>query len=66
MNWNKYNIQKGDRVILDKGFANSSEVTVIDFTPNYLFATVASDGQNWDTMTNRLTPIDNEIKNQTK
>ncbi|MEK6829717.1 MAG: hypothetical protein AABY15_06375, partial [Nanoarchaeota archaeon] len=49
-------IKEGDRVILDAGFANSSEVTIVSFTPKKMFAKVRSDeGEEWETMTNRLT-----------
>jgi hypothetical protein len=58
MNWNKYNFKIGDRVVLDKKYNNSSEVLVIGFTTNNMFATVQSDdGDKWQTMTTRLTPI---------
>jgi hypothetical protein len=58
MEWNKYNFKNGDRVVLDKKYNNRSEVVVIGFTPNKMFATVQSDdGDKWQTMTIRLTPI---------
>ena len=58
MDWNKYNFKVGDRVVLDKKYNNSSEVVVIGFTPNKMFATVQSDsGDKWQTMTTRLSPI---------
>lgn len=63
MNWNKYNFKIGDRVVLDKKYNNSSEVVILGFTaPSKMFTTVQSDsGYSWQTMTNRLTPI--ELKN---
>lgn len=58
MNWNKYNFKIEDRVVLDKDFNNSSEVTIKAFTTNKMFATVKSDdGDEWQTMTTRLSPI---------
>lgn len=58
INWNKYNFKTGDRVIIDKGRSNSSEVIIKSFTPNKMFATVkADDGDEWQTMTSRLSPI---------
>lgn len=60
MNWNKYNLEVGETVILDEKYANNSEVKILSFTPNFLFATVTpikanDDTVNWQTMTNRLT-----------
>jgi len=63
LNHNKHNLQREQRVILDEGYANSSEVTIKDFTPNKMFATVkADDGNEWQVMTNRLTPLKKETQ----
>jgi hypothetical protein len=48
----------GQVVKLDKDHANGSEVTVVRQTPQKLFTTVTSNGENnWDVMTNRLSEI---------
>jgi len=50
-------LNKGEIVILDKDFVNSSEVRVIKQTAMRLFTTISSDGVvMWDVMTYRLTP----------
>jgi len=66
-NHNKYNLEVGQNVILDKTFNNSSMVRILEFTPLFVYATVQQIDENneligkpWQTMTNRLTPI--EIK----
>lgn len=64
MNHNPHNFKEGQHVILDKGFANSSEVVISKFTPNEMFATVYSSKEtganSWQTMTTRLSPIETE------
>lgn len=61
VNHNPFNLKEGQRVIVDKGYRNSSEATIIRFTPNRMFATVKSDdGYEWETMTYRLTPKSSE------
>lgn len=63
INWNKFNLVIGDKVIVDVEHPNSSEVTIMDFTPNKMFAMVkAEDGYQWQTMTSRLSPIYSPIK----
>ena len=58
INWNKFNFEIGDRVVVDVGKVNSSEVVIIAFTPNKMFSTVrADDGYQWETMTRRLSPL---------
>lgn len=47
--------QKDEVVILDEGFANSSEVTVIRQTVNRLYTEVKIYKEPWDVMTKRLT-----------
>ncbi len=48
-------MKEGDIVILDKGFNNSSEVTLI--LMRKYFSTVAdASGSQWDVMTYRLSP----------
>jgi hypothetical protein len=49
----------GQKVILDKSYANSSEVIVMGQTkPNRIFTTVKDPHTDykWDVMTNRLSP----------
>lgn len=64
MNHNPYNFQLFDEAILDKGFNNECKVSIRNFTPNKLIATVCCVGEtvmdSWEVMTNRLTPIENE------
>jgi len=52
---------KGEQVILDKEFKNSSTVEVISQTPKKLYSRVKAVGQedydSWDVMTYRLTKI---------
>lgn len=63
MNHNKFNLQEGEHVILDKDFNNTSEVVIFKFTPNEMIATVYSaieSGDMWQVMTNRLTKLQNE------
>lgn len=43
--------------ILDKEFTNNSIVKLVDLTPNFLFATIESEREQWQVMTYRLTPI---------
>lgn len=53
----------GEIVILDKEYHNSSKVKVIHQSgPNRMFTTVKDleTGYEWDTMTNRLTKINDE------
>lgn len=59
MNHNKYNLSRGDRVMLDENHPNKGEVIIVDFTPNELFATVREFGSTdtWQTMTGRLAPL---------
>lgn len=55
INHNKLNLKEGEVVIVDKGFANSSEVTIIEFTPRKMFALVeAKDKYQWELLTSRL------------
>lgn len=55
----KCDFKSGDRVVVDKGRPNSSEVTILYLTPQGMFATVrADDGYEWTTMTTRLSPIE--------
>jgi hypothetical protein len=63
-NHNKYNLEVGQNVILDKTFNNSSIVRILGFTPLFVYAMVQTTDKNnelvgkpWQTMTNRLTPI---------
>jgi hypothetical protein len=52
-------MEPGDKVIIDAGYANPSEVTIVTIFPKRLFAVVqAKDGYEWQTMLTRLTPID--------
>ena len=47
--------KKGEKVRLDKEFANTLIVEVVRQTPNKMFTTVKSDdGDEWQTMTSRL------------
>ena len=66
MNHNKYNLERGETVILDEDFTNDADVIIVDFTPNSLFATVRDFGNTdtWSVMTNRLTPKYKYIKNE--
>lgn len=60
MNHNPHNLQDGQHVILDKDFANSSEVVIYVLTPLEMYATVYSaneTGDMWQVMTKRLSPI---------
>lgn len=57
---NPDNLQEGEHCILDKGYANSSEVVIWKLTPNEMFATIYSameTGDMWQVMTNRLTKL---------
>lgn len=65
MEHNKHNIKPGDRVRLDKGYANSSIVRVVSMTPLMMYSRVVpaeienpKDDDSWETMTNRLTPLE--------
>jgi hypothetical protein len=64
MQYNNLNIKVGDKCTLDADFNNTSIVTVKHLSePNGMFATVEhADGDTWDVMTNRLTPIDETSK----
>jgi hypothetical protein len=61
MNHNPHNLQIGQTVQLDAEHYNSSQVIIKSFTPNYIFAEVFSHNDSpedsWETMTDRLTPI---------
>jgi len=47
----------GQKVRLDKGFRNSSIVTVLGQSSKRMYTTVFTEGcEPWDVMTNRLTP----------
>lgn len=57
MNHNPYNFQVGDKVILDEEYSGI-EVKIIYFTPLYMYCIIENiEGERWQTMTNRLTPI---------
>ena len=65
MNHNPHNLQIDDTVILDEDYSNSSEVIIVSFTPQQLYAMVREpDDKNrsnaWTVMTNRLTPKKNK------
>ena len=49
----------GQIVVLDKGCANSSEVSVVSQTPKRLLTTVSNGFYEWDVMTCRLTAKNN-------
>jgi hypothetical protein len=54
-NNNPFDLAKNHHVILDKKY----KVQIVDFTPNFLFATVKNIGEDkegWQVMTNRLLP----------
>ena len=51
-------VKAGDTVILDKDFNNSSEVKIIIIRK--YFSLVESDGVQWETMTDRLSPKSDE------
>lgn len=61
MNHNKFDLKVGDTVILDKGYANESKVTILEFTDKQLYAKIkpaeAITDTSWDVMTYRLKPI---------
>lgn len=58
-NQNPHNLAPGDRVIVDKGYQNSCEVVIKSMTPLSIFSIVVSDdGTEWQTMTYRLSPIE--------
>jgi len=61
MEHNKHNLQLGQDVWLDEKYNNKSVVTIWNFTPNKLYATVYSKDDetktSWEVMTVRLTPI---------
>ena len=56
MNHNPYNLEVGERVILDAGYYNRTEVTIMYFTPEKMFAEVRNGNNHWKVMTYRLTP----------
>ena len=61
-NHNIFNLQAGDTVILDVDFVNHSEVKIVKFTPQQMYATVHSiddESVTWEVMTYRLTPKEN-------
>ena len=64
MNNNPHNFCLFDEAILDKGFNNECIVSIRDFSPNKLIATVCCKGEtimdSWEVLTKRLTPIKNE------
>jgi hypothetical protein len=48
----------GERVVLDKDFAEPLEVTIVKFTTNRVLAVVQDeDGAKWYTMTKRLSKL---------
>jgi len=56
----------GEKVQIDKDYANSSIVMVISQTdPNRMFTKVKDEttGYTWETMTNRLTKLENSNEN---
>lgn len=59
MRWHKdkMNLEVGDKVVLDEGFNNSSEVEIIALSSLKMFATVKSGDSIWDVMTYRLSKI---------
>lgn len=56
MNHNPYNFKEGDTAILDEEI----EVKIIWLTKNELIVKVSHEGEEWVTMTYRLTPIKRE------
>ena len=63
---NKYSLRIGETVTLDESHPNHSEVEILSFTHSEMFATVRATNSIksdfWETMTNRLTPINKEEK----
>ena len=60
---NPFKLEVGQRVRVDKGKPNSSEVIIQSFTPSKMFATVkADDGYEWQTMTHRLSKLESKDK----
>lgn len=64
MPYSHSNLKEGETVLLDVGFSNCSEVVILNFSNNKMFAHVKSAGTKvitsencWDVMTNRLTRI---------
>lgn len=51
-NHNPHNLKVGQIVILDR----RHEVTIVSFTPLYMFAKVKDKTGKWNTMTLRLSP----------
>lgn len=51
-------LEAGQKVILDKDFAEPLEVTIVKFTTNRVLAVVQDeDGAKWYTMTKRLSKL---------
>ena len=49
----------GEKYRIDKEFRNSSIVTLVELTPQRMYATVkADDGYTWETMAYRLSDLD--------
>lgn len=61
MNHNKFDLKIGDTVILDKGYNNESKVTILNFSPKFMYAKIkpaeAVTETSWDVLTYRLRPI---------
>jgi hypothetical protein len=49
--------KKGEKVILDSGRPNQSEVTVINQTPLLVITKVTDGSSSWDVMTVRLSKL---------
>jgi len=61
MNNNKYDLKIEQLCWLDANYQNKSQVVIVEFTPNKMFATVHPKNNPWDkwqVMTNRLSPIE--------
>jgi len=63
---NPYKLSAGDTAILDCGYSNSCEVIIKSLTPMGIFATVSAGGDEWQTMTYRLSPVEQPEKTYEK
>lgn len=57
MNLNRYDLKAGDKAILDSDFVDSTEVDILYIAPNNIIALVEKDGESWQVLMDRLTPI---------
>jgi len=61
MNFNPLKLKEGEKVRLDKGFYNSSVLTLFKLTPHEMIAIVGiEESKAWEVLTSRLSRVEED------